>query len=247
MYKNYEEILSVNLVSHSTPCLKNFSVLYDDQNKKTLSNIISYCARVSNPKNQLNVDTTEKLMKYLIKNRHWSPFDMVNVCLEVTTTRDIARQILRHSSMKFQEFSQRYSNPLEELEFCLKECRLQDDKNRQNSLEVNDESIKEYWRLTQTSLLDRIKDDYRTAINKGIAKEVARAILPEGNTVSRMDINGTIRSWIHYLEVRTEEGTQKEHRLVALEVMKAINEVFPQMYSILEGKKVCLVKTHPPV
>ena len=238
MYKTYEEILSVNLISHSTPCLKNFSTLYDAQNKKTLSNIISYCARVSNPKNQLNVDTTEKLMKYLIKNKHWSPFDMVNVCLEVTTTRDIARQILRHSSMKFQEFSQRYSDPLLELEFCLKECRLQDTKNRQNSLVVVDESLKEFWQLTQTSLLDRVEADYRMAIDKGIAKEVARVILPEGNTVSRMDINGTIRSWIHYLEVRSEEGTQKEHQLVALEVTKAINEVFPQMHSILEGKKI---------
>ena len=238
MYRTYEEILSVKLVSHSTPCVKNFPELLDDKNKKTLSNIISYCARVSNPKNQLNVDTTEKLLKYLIKNKHWSPFDMVNVCLEVTTTRDIARQILRHSSMKFQEFSQRYSDPLLELEFCLKECRLQDTKNRQNSLVVVDESLKEFWQLTQTSLLDRVKADYRMAIDKGIAKEVARVILPEGNTVSRMDINGTIRSWIHYLEVRSEEGTQKEHQLVALEVTKAINEVFPQMHSILEGKKI---------
>lgn len=238
MYRTYEEILSVKLVSHSTPCVKNFPELLDDKNKKTLSNIISYCARVSNPKNQLNVDTTEKLLKYLIKNKHWSPFDMVNVCLEVTTTRDIARQILRHSSMKFQEFSQRYSDPLLELEFCLKECRLQDTKNRQNSLVVVDESLKEFWQLTQTSLLDRVEADYRMAIDKGIAKEVARVILPEGNTVSRMDINGTIRSWIHYLEVRSEEGTQKEHQLVALEVTKAINEVFPQMHSILEGKKI---------
>jgi thymidylate synthase (FAD) len=228
MYKNYEDILSVKLVSYTTPSRENLPMLFEPGlPSKTISNLLAYCARVSNPNNQENIETTNKLLKYLIDNKHWSPFDMASICLEVVTTRDIARQILRHASMKFQEFSQRYSNPLEELELCIKECRLQDTKNRQNSFQTVDEDLKEWWRLTQIEMLDDVKMKYKMAINKGIAKEVARCILPEGNTVSRMYINGTIRSWIHYIDVRDGNGTQKEHMMVARASAEAINKLFP--------------------
>jgi len=228
MYKNYEDILSVNLISYTQP---------DDQffNNKFLqdgiTNLITYCARVSNPSNQNNIETSDKLINYLIKNKHWSPFEMTNVCLEVTSTRDIVRQILRHRSFSFQEFSQRYADPTKELEFCLRECRLQDTKNRQNSISLDDEftnyQLANTWEQLQTEVISIAKLNYEYAISQGVAKEVARVLLPEGNTVSRVYINGTIRSWIHYIEVRDGNGTQKEHMLVAHACAEAINKIFP--------------------
>lgn len=227
MYKNYEDILSVKLVSYSRPS-EEFEHLEGNENDSTLTNLISYCARVSNPSNQNNTETSERLLNYLIKNKHWSPFEMTNICLEITSTRDIVRQILRHKSFSYQEFSQRYADPVQELEFCLKEPRLQDTKNRQKSVELTDEDehIRHIWQKLQIEVIDRAKENYKYAIEKGIAKEVARVLLPEGNTVSRCYMNGSVRSWIHYIEVRDGNGTQKEHMLVARECAKAINKVF---------------------
>jgi thymidylate synthase (FAD) len=177
---------------------------------------IAYCARVSNPSNQMNNETSEKLLRYCIKNKHFSIFEMVNVVMTVETTRDIARQILRHRSFSFQEFSQRYADPTKDLGFVTREARLQDTKNRQNSIEVEDDlELKSEWNKRQLSLIEKTSDIYDWAIRNGIAKEQARAVLPEGLTKSRMYMNGTLRSWIHYISVRTEIGTQKEHRLVA--------------------------------
>lgn len=228
MYRNYEDVLSVKLVSYTTPNRDYLPFLFDETDaSKTIPNLIAYCARVSNPGNQTNVETSNKLLKYLSANKHWSPFEMASICLEITTTRDIARQILRHSSAKFQEFSQRYADPLEELELVLKECRLQDPKNRQKSIETDDEDLKQFWKLTQIEILDEVKMKYRTAIEKGVAKEVARSILPEGNTISRLYMNSYIRNWIHYIEVRDGNGTQKEHMLVARACAEAIHKLFP--------------------
>jgi len=238
LYKNYDEIVKVRLVSYSQPG-PEFVDLLDTEESNTLTNLISFCARVSNPSNQNNVETSEKLLNYLIRHKHWSPFEMVNVCLEITSTRDIIRQILRHRSAFFQEYSQRYADPTQDLEFCLRECRLQDTKNRQNSVELVEDEYGLYgiWIQMQIEIIEKAEMHYRYAISQGIAKEVARVILPEGNTVSRVYMNASLRTWIHFLEVRTGNGTQKEHQLVALEISKVINEVFPQMYSILEGKK----------
>lgn len=198
-----------------------------DNDDLSITDLIAYCARVSNPSNQNNVKTADQLIKYLIKHKHWSPFEMVNACLEINTTRDIARQILRHRSFSFQEFSQRYADPVKSLSFVKREARLQDDKNRQNSIEVDDKELQETWLNAQEMIIDHVKEAYMWAIENGIAKEVARAILPEGMTMSRMYVNGTIRSWIHYIELRTEKGTQKEHREVARDCAMSLAKVIP--------------------
>jgi thymidylate synthase (FAD) len=190
-------------------------------------NLVSYCARVSNPGNQHTTDTNEKLINYLIKNDHWSPFEMVSICLEIETTRDIARQILRHRSFSFQEFSQRYA--IADLGFEWKDARLQDTKNRQNSIETNDEVLQNEWLQKQKDLAESTKEAYDWAIKNGIAKEQARAILPEGNTVTRLYMNGTLRSWIHYIQLRSGNGTQKEHREVALACTDVIEPFFPMI------------------
>ena len=189
--------------------------------------MVAFCARVSNPSNQLNTETSEKLIKYLIKNAHWSPLEMVSACLEIETTRDIARQILRHRSFSFQEFSQRYANPIKDLEFVTREARLQDLKNRQNSIENDDEEISNMWIEKQEHLINEARETYNWAIENGIAKEQARAVLPEGNTVSRMYMNGTLRSWIHYIELRSGNGTQKEHMEIAVACAEVITKIFP--------------------
>ena len=189
--------------------------------------MVAFCARVSNPSNQLNTETSEKLIRYLIKNAHWSPLEMVSACLEIETTRDIARQILRHRSFSFQEFSQRYANPVKDLEFVTREARLQDLKNRQNSIENDDEEISNMWIEKQEHLINEARETYNWAIENGIAKEQARAVLPEGNTVSRMYMNGTLRSWIHYIELRSGNGTQKEHMEIAVACAEVITKIFP--------------------
>lgn len=204
--------------------------------KKDLQELVAFCARVSNPSNQNNKETSEKLIKYLIKNKHWSPLEMVNLCLEIDTTRDIARQMLRHRSFSFQEFSQRYADPAEFGEqFVLREARLQDTKNRQNSTELdmsNDDHrrLAYQWEQAQKNLIKEAKSTYEWAIGQGIAKEQARAILPEGNTKSRLYMNGTLRSWVHYIELRSENGTQKEHRDIALACAEVISKVFPLVH-----------------
>jgi thymidylate synthase (FAD) len=189
--------------------------------------LIAYCARVSNPANQLNTETSEKLIRYLVKHQHWSPLEMVSVCCEITTTRDIARQILRHRSFSFQEFSQRYADPTQELDFVLREARLQDTSNRQNSIEVEDNLLQIEWERAQKRVLFAVRDAYAWAIKNGIAKEQARAVLPEGMTVSRLYMNGTLRSWVHFIELRSGHGTQREHQQVALACAKVITEIFP--------------------
>ena len=192
-----------------------------------MTELVAFCARVSNPSNQSNKDTSEKLIRYLVKNQHWSPLEMVSMCLEIETTRDIARQILRHRSFSFQEFSQRYADPTQELDFVFREARLQDTKNRQNSIETDSDYLKERWEEEQLSVLFRVKQAYKWAIDNGIAKEQARAVLPEGLTVSRLYMNGTLRSWIHYIQLRSSNGTQKEHAEVALKCAEVIAKVFP--------------------
>ena len=204
--------------------LVSYSHGRDDKN---LLEQIAYVARVSNPANQNKNDTAEKLVRYLIKHKHWSPLEMVNVCLEIETTRDIARQILRHRSFSFQEFSQRYADPTKDLSFVLREARLQDEKNRQNSIETNDIELQAWWDAKQKFLIDYVKQTYAEAIQKGMAKEQARSILPEGNTVSRLYMNGTLRSWIHFIDLRSGNGTQKEHMEVARECAQVIAEAFP--------------------
>jgi len=221
--------MKVKLISYSRPSRQVASEgLYDMQE------LIAFCARVSNPSNQFNTETSEKLIKYLIKNKHWSPLEMVSACVEIETTRDIARQILRHRSFSFQEFSQRYADPTAELNeaFVLRETRLQDTKNRQNSIEIdlqNDDQrrIAYQWEQQQKLVIEAAKNAYSWAVDHGIAKEQARAVLPEGNTISRMYMNGTLRSWIHYIELRAENGTQKEHRDIAKAIGQIIAEVFP--------------------
>lgn len=218
-----EKNLKVQLISYSQP---------DTYFVENTTELIAFCARVSNPSNQNNTDTSEKLIRYLIKNKHWSPLEMVSMCLEIVTTRDIARQILRHRSFSFQEFSQRYADPTKELDFVLREARLQDTKNRQNSIELdytNDDHrrLAAQWEVLQNEIIRRAKDAYTWAIDKGIAKEQARAVLPEGLTESRIYMNGTLRSWIHFIELRSANGTQREHQLVALECAKVIATVFP--------------------
>ena len=220
--------MDVKLVSYSKP-----SRGFYDEGLTNVQDLIAYCARVSNPSNQLNMETSEKLIKYLIKHAHWSPLEMVSACMEITTTRDIARQILRHRSFSFQEFSQRYADPTKDLDFVIREARLQDQKNRQNSIETEDVELQAWWDAKQKFLIEQVRETYAEAIERGIAKEQARAILPEGNTVSRMYMNGTLRSWIHFIELRSGNGTQKEHREVALEIAKCISEIFPMAQDIV--------------
>lgn len=194
---------------------------------ESISDLITFCGRVSNPSNQMNMDTADKLINYLLKHKHFSPFEMCNAVLEIETTRDIARQILRHRSFAFQEFSQRYADPTTALPMVVREARLQDTKNRQNSVETNDENLSYRWGVRQKQLIESAKETYDWAIENGIAKEVARSVLPEGNMMSRLYMNGTIRSWIHYLEVRTGNGTQKEHIEVAKQCAIALSKIFP--------------------
>lgn len=214
--------MKVRLISYSQPKIE-----YGFDDKMDVTEMVAYCARVSNPNNQYNKETADKLISYLIKWQHWSPFEMVNVCLEIETTRDIARQILRHRSFTFQEFSQRYADPVKELSFEVREARLQDTKNRQNSIDVDDPELLVKWHIEQEAVIITAKKAYQWAIDNGIAKEVARAVLPEGLTMSRMYVNGTLRSWIHYIGIRADKATQKEHREVALECAKVIAEIFP--------------------
>lgn len=192
----------------------------------TAEDFISYTARVSNPSNQMNTETSERLLKYCIRNKHWSIFEMINVVMQIDTTRDIARQILRHRSFSFQEFSQRYADPTQDLGFVTREVRLQDTKNRQNSVEINDPKLIMEWEARQQYLISIVKEQYQWAIENGIAKEQARAVLPEGLTVSRMYMNGTLRSWIHFCELRMGNGTQKEHREVATSAWNEITKYF---------------------
>lgn len=219
--------MQVKLISYSKPSTELVKEgLYDVQE------LIAFCARVSNPSNQLNTETSDKLIKYLIKHQHWSPLEMVSLCLEITTTRDIARQILRHRSFSFQEFSQRYADPTKDLEFVLREARFQDTKNRQNSVQLDMTDEKQRllaieWERAQKRVLFAVEREYKWALENGIAKEQARAILPEGLTGSRMYMNGTLRSWVHFIQVRSGNGTQKEHMDIAREVARVITEVFP--------------------
>jgi thymidylate synthase (FAD) len=214
-------MFNVRVVSYSRP-------VDDEKLNDDLIQLVAYCARVSNPGNQHNNETAEKLIKYLIKNKHWSPLEMANVCMEIETTRDIARQILRHRSFSFQEFSQRYADPTQDLSFTTRPARLQDTKNRQNSIEIPmEDSINHIWESYQEVIIERCKHAYEWAIQAGIAKEQARAVLPEGLTMSRMYVNGTLRSWIHYIQLRSENGTQKEHIDIAKACAEAIYQIFP--------------------
>ena len=222
--------MNVKLISHSrTPI--------GPEPETNLQNLIAYCARVSNPDNQMNSETSEKLIRYLIKHGHWSPLEMANVCLEIETTRDIARQILRHRSFSFQEFSQRYADPTKDLNFTTREARLQDTKNRQNSVETDDVRIKETWHHKQLTIIEQVQKAYRWAIENGIAKEQARAVLPEGNIESRLYMNGTLRSWLHYIDLREKNGTQKEHMEIARACAEVITQIFPMGESYLAPPK----------
>lgn len=215
--------VKVKLISYSQPSLD----LAIEGVKNDALELIAFCARVSNPANQYNSETSEKLVKYLIKHQHWSPLEMVSACLEIETTRDIARQILRHRSFSFQEFSQRYADPTQELDFELRDARLQDPKNRQNSIDTDDTDLKEAWWMRQSMVLDAARNAYKWAIENGIAKEQARAVLPEGLTKSRLYMNGTLRSWVHYCELRMANGTQKEHIEIAKACADVIAKIFP--------------------
>jgi len=209
--------MKVKLISYSQPV----------STESSLQDLVAYCARVSNPANQINTETNEKLIRYLMKNEHWSPLEMVSICLEIETTRDIARQILRHRSFSFQEFSQRYA--VADLGFETREARLQDTKNRQNSIQTENVELETEWEKKQKEVQETVKESYDWALQNGIAKEQARAVLPEGMTVSRMYMNGTLRSWVHYIKLRTGNGTQKEHREVAIACAEIISSIYPLM------------------
>lgn len=217
--------MKVKLVGYTQP---------SEEFKQHFSNVkelIAFCSRVSNPSNQYNNETADKLINYLMKHKHWSPLEMASATLEVETTRDIARQFLRHRSFSFQEFSQRYADPTKDLDFVIREARLQDNKNRQNSISLEDSvenrELQQLWEEQQQAVIRAAKYAYTWAVTNGIAKEQARAVLPEGNIASRLYVNGTIRSWIHFIEVRTDPSTQKEHRELAFEIAKVISEIFP--------------------
>ena len=218
--------MNVRLLSYSQP-----SEEFADIGVKDAQELIAYCARVSNPSNQLNSDTSEKLIRYLVKHQHWSPLEMVSACIEITTTRDIARQILRHRSFSFQEFSQRYADPTQDLSFVVREARKQDPKNRQNSIALEptlgDALLQDQWRDKQLELIKLAKDTYEWAVDKGIAKEQARSVLPEGNTVSKLYMNGSLRSWVHFIQLRSANGTQLEHQLVAKACAEVIAKIYP--------------------
>jgi thymidylate synthase (FAD) len=224
--------MNVRLLSYSQPT-KEFADLGIDDAQE----LIAYCARVSNPSNQLNTETSEKLIRYLVKHAHWSPLEMVSACVEITTTRDIARQILRHRSFAFQEFSQRYADPTKDLNFVTREARMQDTKNRQNSVELDmadpeQRELARLWEEKQQDVIRTAREAYTWAVSNGLAKEQARAVLPEGNTESRVYMNGTLRSWVHFIELRSANGTQKEHQLVAIACAKAIAAIFPMAESL---------------
>jgi thymidylate synthase (FAD) len=223
---------NVRLIGYTQPS-KEF---LEETSIASLADMISYCARVSNPSNQLNTDTSDKLIKYLIDNKHFSPLEMVSATLEITTTRDIARQILRHRSFSFQEFSQRYANPTKNLNFVIREARLQDTKNRQNSIETDDRLLQLRWEQKQALLIQSSKDTYDWAIEHGIAKEQARVVLPEGLIESRMYMSGTLRSWLHYIQLRSANGTQKEHQEIALECAKVIANIFPYFKELTNNR-----------
>lgn len=227
--------MNVRLVSYSQPTQE-----FAQQGIGDAQDLIAYCARVSNPANQFNTQTSDRLIRYLIKHQHWSPLEMVSACMEITTTRDIARQILRHRSFSFQEFSQRYADPTAELEdaFVLRAARFQDTQNRQNSIDLDpadyDQQMLAYeWERAQKRVLYVVKQEYEWAIKSGIAKEQARAVLPEGLTVSRMYMNGTLRSWIHYMELRGGHGTQKEHMAIARACAEVISQIFPMAHDLV--------------
>ncbi len=220
--------MDVKLVSYSQPTDE-----YRNLGIADAQELIAYCARVSNPSNQLNTDTSEKLIRYLVKHAHWSPLEMVSACVEITTTRDIARQILRHRSFSFQEFSQRYADPTRDLKFVTREARLQDPKNRQNSVDVEDQLLQNEWFRAQQRVIYAAQREYEWAIANGIAKEQARAVLPEGLIESRLYMNGTLRSWIHFIELRSGNGTQKEHQDVAIACAKVIAEIFPMTTALI--------------
>jgi thymidylate synthase (FAD) len=232
--------MKVKLISYSQPPSTSTSTIDDSNNyqvMKTIQDLVAYCARVSNPSNQMNTETNEKLIRYLMKNEHWSPLEMVSICLEIETTRDIARQILRHRSFSFQEFSQRYA--VADLGFETREARLQDKKNRQNSIELDDSENEETqeliaeWEKKQKEIQEMAENTYSWALQKGIAKEQARSVLPEGMTVSRMYMNGTLRSWVHYIKLRSGNGTQKEHRQVALACAEIISSIYPLIQELI--------------
>tara|TARA_B100000941_G_C28471650_1_gene536766 strand:+ start:242 stop:913 length:672 start_codon:yes stop_codon:yes gene_type:complete len=223
--------MAVRLISYSKA--SEFQA-YPDGQPLNCQDLIAYCARVSNPSNQMNTETSAKLIKYLVKHAHWSPLEMVNACLEIETTRDIAHQIVRHRSFSFQEFSQRYANPEDMADtFQTREARLQDEKNRQNSIEIDiDSELHDEWNRVQQRVIDKAKEAYDWAIHNGIAKEQARVVLPEGCTKTRLYMNGTLRSWIHYIELRSANGTQKEHMDIAKECAVVIAKIFPLMEEI---------------
>ena len=226
--------MNVRLLSYSQPTQE-----FATQGIGDAQELIAYCARVSNPSNQFNTDTSEKLIRYLVRHQHWSPLEMVSACMEITTTRDIARQILRHRSFSFQEFSQRYADPTQDLEFVLREARLQDPTNRQNSIELipdtpQSRNLATGWERAQTRVKLAAIEAYRWAIDNGIAKEQARAVLPEGMIESRLYMNGTLRSWIHFIELRSANGTQKEHQAVARACAEAITAIFPMASTLAE-------------
>jgi thymidylate synthase (FAD) len=200
----------------------------------SVDEFIAYVARVSNPSNQNNKETAPKLLRYLAKHKHWSPFEMVSICMEIETTRDIARQIIRHRSFSFQEFSQRYADPTQDLGFVERQARLQDMKNRQNSIETEDEALQQQWESYQRDVIRKVTGAYQWAAENGIAKEQARAVLPEGLIVSRMYMNGTLRSWIHYCQLRMGVETQKEHREVAADAWYQITAQFPSLKDALD-------------
>lgn len=218
--------MKVSLVSYTKPVIDGVN---------TPEDLIAFCARVSNPSNQLNMDTGNKLISYLIKNSHWSPLELVDMTVEIECTRDIGRQILRHWSFSFQEFSQRYADPTKSLDFEIREARLQDTKNRQASITTTDEALHAEWTRLQQEHINTAKETYKWAIDHGIAKEVARAVLPEGNTMTRMYMKGSVRDWIHYCQLRAtaEHGTQKEHQLVAQECLKLLTQVVPAIVGIV--------------
>lgn len=227
--------MHAKLVSYSQPTGRIHAGESAFKGLDNIQDLIAYCARVSNPTNQANTKTTTRLLDYLIKHKHWSPFEMASACLEIETTRDIARQLIRHRSFSFQEFSQRYAN-IGDLSsnYVLREARLQDLKNRQNSIENEDERLQMMWNSKQGEVIRAAEEAYNWAINNGIAKEQARAVLPEGNTVSRLYVNGTIRSWIHYIELRSANGTQKEHMELAKAVASAISKIYPSINNFVE-------------
>ena len=220
--KRQQHNMKVQLVSYSKPAPG-----FEAEGVDNVQELIAFCARVSNPSAQINTETSEKLIRYLVKHQHWSPLEMVSACLEIETTRDIAHQIVRHRSFSFQEFSQRYANPVEDMAFTIREARLQDTTNRQNSIETDDEDLEQQWRIQQDKVVLAASKAYKWAIENNIAKEQARVVLPEGLTKTRLYMNGTLRSWVHYIELRGANGTQKEHMEIAKACAEVIAEIFP--------------------